>query len=41
MYRQAAINIQLGQPLEPDVMTLLTKGQQAVENQEDEIDYIR
>jgi len=41
MYRQAAIDIQLGKSLEPDILLQLTRGQQSVENQQDEIDYIR
>jgi len=41
MYRQAAIDIQLGKSLEPDILLQLTRGQQGVENQQDEIDYIR
>jgi len=41
MYRQAAIDIQVGQPVDSEILTLLTRGQQVVENQQDEIDYIR
>lgn len=40
LYRQAAIDIQLGQPLEPHILQLLTRGQTETGGQ-DEIDYIR
>ncbi|XP_067937896.1 phosphatidylinositide phosphatase SAC2-like [Watersipora subatra] len=41
LYRQAAIDIQLGKPLDEDILTLLVREQQPEQQQQEEIDYIR